>query len=200
MFRLHFQVSMVSESSRTRNESPSNLPRHCEKHALITECVDHFSNDPHNKRTNTNMPADESTNPVFIEPDEVESVSHDVSVLQMARGLLALSGKGQPLPSLSQFRPLRRPQTFTPSKSKVAIPVLNKKRDCVAAISDDEEHCVAIATYVKRARREMPAVEYHALGGHPSSTVPLGRPLSAPPRLPRLPPGQALPFPMRSYK
>jgi hypothetical protein len=24
--------------------------------------------------------------------------------------------------------------------------------------------------------------------------------LSAPPRLPRLPPGQALPFPMRSYK
>ena len=137
------------------------------------------------------MPVDEATNPVLIEPDAVESASQDASMLQMARDLLALSGKGQALPSLAQFRPLCRPQTYTPSKSNVTFPILKKKRDCVAAISDDEEHWdgAAATRATKRARRE-----YHAPGGYPSSTVPLGRPLSAPPRLPRLAPGQALPF------
>ena len=144
------------------------------------------------------MPAIESTSAVIIEPDEETikelEVCQDASVIQMANELLALSGKG-PLPTLTHFRPLHRPRTFTPSKSHLSFEEQHKKRDCMAAISDDEDDIRAAA---KRARREMtnPTLTQNwAVGGHPTNNIPLGRPLMAPPRLPCLPPGQALPAP-----
>jgi len=139
------------------------------------------------------MPEAQYTSAVIIEPDEVlpktNDICQDASVIQMAQELLALSGKG-PLPTLTQFRPLHRPRTFTASKSNVSFAIGEKKtkRDYLAAISDDEDDC----RWTKRARREM-TVPLQRIGGDPSSMIPLGRPLACPPRLPCLPPGMALP-------
>lgn len=148
----------------------------------------------------TTMPPTDSTSAVLIETDEphrlpIEETEScpDASMIQMAHELLALSGKGQ-LPTMTHFQPLHRPRSFTPPNYRAVAAVQKKKRHCLAAISDDEDDIHG----TKRARREMtqlPSKPRCTDGGVPSSSLPLGRPLAAPPRLPCLAPGQSVLLP-----
>lgn len=143
----------------------------------------------------TTMPLTESTTAVVVEPDEDYSMSfpneemcQDATVIEMANELLALSGKKGRVPTMTrQFQPLSRPQTFTPSYKAHLQTKKKKKRALSTAISDDEDDCRS----AKRTCQQMTQVP-RKFGGITSSTIPLGRPLAAPPRLPCLAPGQTV--------
>ena len=147
---------------------------------------------------------------VIIELDEEDVTSMppkkrfkiipDESMISTANELLALSGKKP----LRCFRPLSRTRNFYPShhasKPRIDHTIAENKNGCLAAISDEEDD--------RNSDLFATSSETHTLNNllnkplllrqpkvFSSSSILMGRPLSLPPRLPRLAPGQLVVLP-----